>query len=72
MNVPVPPVNTIEWPNRQYEYLRTFDDSTNSKLHTEHLNKYSEKGWELIHIHQMDSNRAFYYWRKLKVLGVPI
>lgn len=72
MNIPQSPNNTIEWSNVEYEYL-TNTCSGGSNENTELLNKTADKGWELIHI-ASDGAKAgvAYWWRKLKVLGVPI
>ena len=72
MNIPVPLANVIEWPRPNYEFQRTYCKGINSNDHTDHLNTCAELGWELIHIHADRESFAWYYWRKLKVLGVPI
>ena len=79
MNIPVPPANTIEWPKVEYEYLCTIcnpekENCTYKEAHTNHMNNYATKGWELINIwpNPNSTHRITYFWRKLKVLGVPL
>ena len=73
MNISVPPVNTIEWPKIEYEYhLICQNQTTTIDGHNERLNLSAKEGWELIHIHIFEKGFTRYYFRRVKMLGVPI
>ena len=73
MNIPIPPANTIEWPNAEYEYrLISLNQEATISRHNERLNLQAKEGWELIHIYIFEEGFTRYYFRRVKVLGVPI
>lgn len=72
MNIPVPPISTIEWPRPEYEYNLTcsgYQAGISGQI--DHMNSIANQGWELIHIND-SANSIYFYWRRLKILGVPV